>query len=338
MADLFDRVVPETQLSESFRAVAHSPGYAPARATMRETFAKMGQRDANFLEQFQTGGFDARVSELYLFAAFDAAGFEVDAVGDAPDFLVRGHGYEWAVEVTTANPSGGAPPPPLPDDRAELQRYIDGELVVRLGSALFSKLSKRYWELPHVAGKPLVLAIQNFASEDAQQLADTALLDYLYGLRTFGELGTDGRLRVYNAEIDEHTGSKAIPSHFFAIPEAEHISAVLWTNSGTVAKFARMGFQRGLDSGGIRMLREGLRFVMDPNADLPAQFKYEVGSRWEPWEEGLVIAHNPRALVPLHEDAFPGIVHNELAENGLVRSALPPFHAYRSRTLIVVSV
>ena len=127
MADLFDRVVPETQLSESFRAVAHSPGYAPARATMRETFAKMGQRDANFLEQFQTGGFDARVSELYLFAAFDAAGFEVDAVGDAPDFLVRGHGYEWAVEVTTANPSGGAPPPPLPDDRAELQRYIDGE-------------------------------------------------------------------------------------------------------------------------------------------------------------------------------------------------------------------
>ena len=55
-------------------------------------------------------------------------------------------------------------------------------------------------------------------------------------------------------------------------------------------------------------------------------------------EEGLVIAHNPRALVPLHEDAFSGIVHNELAENGLVRSTLPPFHAYRSRTLIVVSV
>jgi len=69
--------------------------------------------------------------------------------------------------------------------------------VVRVGSALFSKLTRRYWELPQVAGKPFVLAIQNFASEDAQQLADTALVDYLYGLRTFGEKDPDGRLKIY---------------------------------------------------------------------------------------------------------------------------------------------
>jgi hypothetical protein len=338
MTDLFELVAPETRLSERFKTVAYSPGYAPARATMRATFAKMGERDPNFVEQFQTIGLDARVSELYLFAAFDAAGFDVGSLGDAPDFVLRGHGYEWAVEATTANPSGGGPPPPLPEDPAELQRYIDGELVVRLGSALFSKLNNRYWELPHVAGKPLVLAIQNFASEDAHQFADTALIDYLYGLRTFGEMDSEARLKIYNAEIAEHAGSKTIPSHFFAIPEAEHISAVLWTNSGTVAKFARMGFQGGLDSEGIRMYREGVRFVMDPDADLPAYFKYDVTSRWEPWEEGLVMAHNPRAAVPLRDDAFPGIVHHELTEDGLVRSTLPPFHAYRSRTLIVVSV
>lgn len=305
---------------------------------MRETFARMGPRDPNFIEQFQTGGFDARVSELYLFAAFDGAGFDISAVDDAPDFLLCGHGREWAVEATTANPSGGDPPPPFPEDLTELQRYIDGELVVRLGSALFSKLNKRYWELPHVADKPLVLAIQNFASEDAQQLADTALADYLYGRRTFGEFDDDGRLKIYSAEIREHVGSKTIPGHFFAIPEAEHISAVLWTNSGTVAKFARMGFQRGLDSKGIRMTRAGLRFVMNPDADVPAQFSYDVGSRWESWEEGLVMAHNPRARLPLSVEAFPGIVHHELNEEGLVRSTLPSFHAYRSRTLIVVSV
>jgi hypothetical protein len=74
--------------------------------------------------------------------------FEVDAVGYAPDFRVCGHGYEWAVEATTTNPSGGAPPPPLPENRTALQEYIDGELVVRLGSALFSKLNKRYWDCP----------------------------------------------------------------------------------------------------------------------------------------------------------------------------------------------
>jgi len=77
---------------------------------------------------------------------------------------------------------------------------------------------------------------------------------------------------------------------------------------------------------------------MDPDADEPAQFSYEVGSRWEPWEEGLVIAHNPKAALPLPEEAFPGIVHHEVTADGLVRSTMPPFHAFRSRTAIVVSV
>jgi hypothetical protein len=52
--DLFDPVVGEGPLSESFKTVARSPGYAPARAAMLETFARMGQSDGNFLEQFQT--------------------------------------------------------------------------------------------------------------------------------------------------------------------------------------------------------------------------------------------------------------------------------------------
>lgn len=335
VTDLFDPVVPDDRLNERFKVVAEARGYAPARASMREAFARMGERDANFVEQFQTTGFDARVSELYLFAAFEAAGFNVTWEGDAPDFLLAGHGHEWAVEATTANPSGGAAPPPLPEEPDELRAYIDGELVVRLGSALFSKLNKRYWELPHVAGKPLVLAIQNFSTEEAQQVADTALLDYLYGRRTFSETDSDGNLAVHNAEISEHVGSKTIPSNFFSIPDARHVAAVLWTNSGTTAKFGRMGFQQGLDSEGIHMLREGARFVMDPNAAEPARFVYEVGSRMEPWEEGLVMAHNPNADLPLPPDAFPGIVHHELIPSGLVEATLPRFHAFRSKTIIV---
>jgi len=51
-------------------------------------------------------------------------------------------------------------------------------------------------------------------------------------------------------------------------------------------KFARMGFQRGVDSRGIRMIRTGVRYVMNPDVDVPATFSYEVGSRWEPSEEG----------------------------------------------------
>jgi hypothetical protein len=55
----------------------------------------------------------------------------------------------------------------------------------------------------------------------------------------------------------------------------------------------------------------------------------------EPWEEGLVMAHNPNADLPLPLDAFPGIVHHELISSGLVEATLPRFHAFRSKTLIV---
>jgi len=336
VADLFDPVAPADRLSTAFKQVADAPGYRPARASMSEVFGRMGSRDPNFIEQFQTTGFDARVTELYLFAALVNAGFDVSSVGEAPDFNVKGRGYEWALEVTTSNPSGGQAPASLPDSINELQRYIDGELVVRLGSALFSKLQRRYWELPHVTGKPFVLAIQHFASEEAQRLTDTALIDYLYGLRTFGEVDEAGELKIYNAEIAEHAGSKTIPSNFFGIPEAAHISAVLWTNSGTVAKFARMGYQQGLQAEGIKMVRRGLRYQHDPDAGEPAAFAYEVDSRREPWEEGLVMAHNPRAKFPLPEEAFPGIVHHELADNGLIASTIPAFHAFQSQTVIVV--
>lgn len=333
--DLFEPVVDEGRLDPRFRAVMSERQWAPARATMREVFAGMGDRDGNFIQQFQTDGFDARVWELYLFAAFDAAGLDVRMEDERPDFLLAGRDREWAVEATTANPSGNRPPPAAATDPQERLAYMDGELAVRLGGALVSKLSKRYWELPHVAGKPFVLAIQSFASEDSLTFADTTLVEHLYGLRTYAERDEAGELHVYNAPIASHRGSKTISSGFFALPDAEHVSAVLWSNSGTVPKFARMGFQDGVDSAGLRMIRAGTRHVMDPNASEPARFLYEVGSRRETWPEGLTMAHNPRALHPLTRDAFPGIAHHAI-EHGLVTSWLPPFQPYRSETVILV--
>jgi len=63
--------------------------------------------DGNFVEQFQTTGFDARMWELYLFAALTEANFVVARPRPAPDFLVRGLTGEFALEATTINPSVG---------------------------------------------------------------------------------------------------------------------------------------------------------------------------------------------------------------------------------------
>jgi hypothetical protein len=42
--------------------------------------------DGNFVEQFQTRGFDARIWELYLFAAFREMNYGIERVHAVPDF------------------------------------------------------------------------------------------------------------------------------------------------------------------------------------------------------------------------------------------------------------
>lgn len=334
VANLFAPVFPDDQLHPSFRQVARLAGYAPSRAMMQEVFSRMGDRDGNFVQQFQTDGFDARTWELYLYATFDSLGYTIDVSHAQPDLLLEGRGLRWAVEATTANPSadGAQTAPESPAERAE---YLREELPIKLGSPLLSKLRKRYWERPHVAGLPLVLALQSFATEDSLHYADTALTDLLFGLRTTGIRRPDDKLEIISTPIETHAGTKIIPSNFFGQRDAEQIAAVLWSNSGTVAKFGRMAYQEGLASTGLRMRRWGTRYVMDPNVSDPAQFEYEVGARYEGWAEGLVLIHNARAMHRLPYEALPEAVHHEL-QDGRVVSTLPRFHAFNSITVTEV--
>jgi hypothetical protein len=128
--DLFVPVVPGDRLHPSFRGIAESAGYAPSRAMMQRAFARMGDRDGNFVQQFQTDGFDARTWELYLHATFDALEFAIDLTHDAPDLLLEGRGLRWAVEATTANPSASGARP-VPEDPVKRAEYLREELPIR---------------------------------------------------------------------------------------------------------------------------------------------------------------------------------------------------------------
>jgi hypothetical protein len=336
--DPFDLLTPEDRLHPSFAAVREARGYAPARATMRIAFNRMGDRDGNFVQQLQTHGFDARVWELYLHETFAELGYVIDRHHDRPDLVLSKGRLQWSLEATTANPCGTASPSPPPADPDSHRRFVEGELPVRLGSALYSKLRRSYWQLPWVAGRPFVLAVQCFAVEGSLGFTDNSLVDLCLGLRTHGSVDDTGRLRVWTEPIAEHIGeSKTIPSHLFAAEGAENISAVMWSNSGTIAKFARRGYQAGLDTARIKMHRVGYRHVRHPDAVLPARFSYRVGDRWESWAEGLVVTHNPRALYRLPDDAIPGAVHHHVVGDQ-VHSSMPVFAPYLSNTAIIVSI
>jgi hypothetical protein len=299
--------------------------------------------DGNFLEQFQTSGFNARFLELYLFAYFTRTGFAVDRPAAGPDFIATKEGLPIAVEATTVNPSESGT---MSSQRTkkisemstdELRRYQLHELPIRFGSPLLSKLKKRYWERKTCRGLPLVIAVEAFHEEESLAMSDWSLARYLYGLEQTGAWGTGGRLQIRTSKVDSHSvRDKVVPSGFFDQPDAENISAVLFTNSGTSAKFARMGYQHGVGHESVFIRRTGYCFNQDPDAMDPTFFSYSLSEPpfVERWGQGLVLLHNPRARHPIPREVFADIVQT-YAEEGFLKSDHPDWHPILSKTIVL---
>ncbi len=339
---LFDPIVETGKLHPSFEKVRNSPPGHPGRAMMEDLFADFSDVDGNFLEQFQTTGFDTRCFELYVYAVLSREGFSLDRSKPNPDFLVEKGGTHAAIEVTTVNPSTrgamATPPPNLESmSFADRVQYEQNELAIRFGSPLFSKLQKRYWELDHCKDKPLILFVQAFHSADALVFSDSALTSYLFGLKQSGSWSQDGELTVSTASVEKHAvPDKSIPSNFFQLPDAEHVSAVVFSNSGSLAKFDRMGFQHGYGVATFNLTRFGTSFNPDPDAMDPTAFLYDVGQPplIETWSQGLVVNHNPNARFPLPDGFFGPVVDSRLKGGRLV-SDLKGWHPINSKTHVL---
>lgn len=209
-------------------------------------------------------------------------------------------------------------------------------MPIKFGSVLYSKLQKRYWTLPHMEGVPFVIAIHDFLAKDSMTWSAPALEDYLYGVRASWKKAPDGTLEVTEEPILEHVlGRKRIPSGFFNLPGAEHVSAVLFSNAATLSKFNRMGKLAGFGNPDVMMFRVGTHHNWDPNATEPVPFSVEVDPEKysETWAEGVRVLHNPRALVPIPAELFPGCSHR-YSEEGRRVASLPQRFIYGSHTYI----
>ena len=104
--------------------------------------------------------------KLYLFATFVEMGYRIDRIHAVPDFACTGVLGEFTVEAMTVNPTrdktGQIIPPPSRNTQKELRDFLSEYMPIKFGSTLTSKLAKKYWEKPNVAGKPLLFAIQDF--------------------------------------------------------------------------------------------------------------------------------------------------------------------------------
>lgn len=302
--------------------VLNDAGHMPARAALKEIGPWLAPSDPHFVKEFQTTAFDQRIWELYLWAAFRELGFDVTQP-EAPDFSCRAPGIAFTVEATTVSPSTAGPlaihpEPKTPEEQAEFLKHY---MPMKFGSSLTSKLNKKnaagepYWDRAETKGKPFILAVADFhkpadlESLGSMTYSHSALWPYLYGKRVVFEAKEGGGYwRMVKG--DEHIyGGKKIPTGFFDLPGAENVSAVLFSNAGTLPKFNRMGLRAGFVPENHMYIRQGFRYDPSPEAYVGIPFQEDVLSPEyeEYWSDELQVFHNPNARNPISPDTFGGI-------------------------------
>lgn len=332
--DLFTPVYPPDRLHNSFRLIMNDPAHAPARAMIREIWERFVDKDGNFVEQFQTQGFDARIWELFLFKLLDDFEVAFDSNHASPDFSFQICDMDIHIEAVTANPTQLAENNIDENELDEIDDVHDA-IAIRLGSALYSKLKKKYWTLNHLKESPLIFAIQDFHGPESLASSSTALAKYLYGMQAHWYFNDKGHLVVQQKTKKAHSaGKKEIPSGFFQLSGSEFISAIIFGNTGTVAKFNRMGFLKGYAINAFEIaVRMGTCYDHEPNSAEPLLFEYIVGNENSPhedWGQGLELFHNPNALFPIPYDLLPLAYH--YSEENEMKTFLPDFHPFASRT------
>lgn len=338
--DFFADLADAAKLNPSFVALRDLEEYSAAKEIIEPMMRWYEDADGNFIEQFQTTGFDTRIWELYLFAAFTELNFEITRIHAIPDFCCTSPFGEFCVEAVTVNPSrdktGAVVPPPPIDTPEEREIYLKDYMPIRFAGVLTAKLAKRYWEKDHVSGKPLVFAVHDFSSPGSMVHTRSAFERYVYGVEHEWEHDADGNLLIKPKKIGVHKWkTKEVPSGFFELPESENVSAVLFSNTGTISKFNRMGVLAGFGSERLELVRIGTAVNPDPNATEPLGFEHRVNDSdyEESWSEGIAIWHNPHARHPLDPDLFPGVAHHMLLPDGNVESLTPQWFPFGSVTL-----
>jgi hypothetical protein len=334
--EIFRLTVPERKLNSNFRMLWEGKGYSPAKEIIAEIAYSFEDPDGNYIQQFQTAGYDARLWELYLYAFLHENDFLIDRQFKAPDYLCSKYDHTVFIEAVTVNPTQENAPSEISPDAEQDPDQLANYAAIKFGSALYSKLMKRYWQLEHVKDKPLIFAIADFHQHRSMLWTHPYLMEYLYGWKD-RLIKTEQGLQRVTESITEHVyHDKRIPSGYFTQPESENVSAVLFSNSGTISKFNRMGKLAGFGDPGVKMIRIGKRYDHGQDKVEPADFTLVVDEQscTETWSEGVSIFHNPHAKVPVDEHLLPDAAHHYFRDGRLV-SFLPEFFPMSSITQIL---
>ena len=341
--NLFLRKIKDEKLNKDYNLYQSDEVFEPARRLINEIFNRMEDKDGNFVEDFQSTGFWARLFELFIFEFINENKFICISKYNRPDFYVIKDKVELFIEASTTNMTEN-------DEIYTTQNILNAlknrdknfeinilkQYTIKIGSVLFSKLNKKYWELEWVKGKPIFIAISAKHHSLSDFLPDYLIFEYLYGINIQSEIINDKLSSTIN-KIFQHTlGNKCISSAFFQQPLSENISGVIFVNSCDFHKFNRIGYEKGYSSKDILMTRVGNAYDNTPFSKAK-KFIYDVNfnSLRETWAEGIRIFHNPNALYPVSSDIFKNIAQTFVDKNGRIEEIMPCFYPFNSKTFYI---
>jgi hypothetical protein len=331
--------------SDTFKLLAMA-SHHPAAWILNQLYLALPKPDANWAGDCQTTNFHTRLWEAQLLASFREQGLLVTQPQESPDFRIQNRlGGEAWVEAVTANPSVpynhvNSPPSSPPHDRAE--RFF-GSAALRFAKTLGNKLSRGYDRLPHVAGKPFVIAIADFQAPASMMWSRESLIGYLYGVGAEVAV-VDGR-RVAVPLLTSHLlGASAFPAGLFTDERHAELSGVIFSNACSIAKLNRVAVSGGGSPKGFRYMRIGEFFDRDPGALEGIPFCLDVTSEeyrrlwphgYEPWSAELEVFHNPFARYPLPHALLPEVTHWFKRDGEVVCSAVYEHSVLWSQTRIL---
>lgn len=330
---IFNPLVLDDVMPEDYKLLVNSDLFSPAREIIQEIAYSFEDPDGNYIEQFQSTGFNARLWELYLYALFHELDFDINRKFNAPDYVIEKSNVRVCIEAVTVNPSQNGFDEADPKTDEEIHNLLSDYMPIKYGSPLFSKLKKKYWEKEHVADHPLVLAIHDFHQRDSMIWSRQGLETYLYGAERQFEFDKHGRIKEKVKTHQTHTWkNKVIPSGFFSQPESENISAVIHSHQATVGKFLRMGYLAQFGRRDIDIMLTGQAYYN--NSPIPTDYTIDIKEQGyeELWHDSITIYHNPNTRKPLDFHLFEGVAQ-VIFKDGKYHSIVPEFYPINARTM-----
>jgi hypothetical protein len=303
--DLFKPIVTPDKFHPNFANCIARPNQYD-NAVLTKWADGFVDRDGKFVEEFQTT-FNSCFWELYLHAVLNEAGYKIDFSRYAPDFVVTDP-VPFLVEATVALNAKAALAEWTPLDLNNRPRDLNEfnrAAIIRLLNSISEKTKKytqKYQKLPHVAGKPFVLALTPFDRPFFYLQVQRAIEAVLYGYyvdeqESINDPSKVSEMKPQRLWVVRKDNGVELPLGIFTDASHAHISAVVFNSSATWGKLRAL-----CDDPYPFIYFSACRF--DPRMADMFVFRGAKAIYQETLFDGLRVYHNPHATHPLDWRVF----------------------------------